>query len=287
MGVDVDGDGTEEHSWSVDPEDEQGAAVVAALGRQMRARREALGMRVGELAAAIRYGEALIYKVEGGKRIAKPEYLDKVDEALKAGGLIRAMAEDLVRVRYPKSVRDLATMEEKAVEIGVYSVHAVHGLLQTPECARAMFEMRQPAYSRAEVERFLAARMARRSIFDRDPAPALSFVQEEATLRRRIGGTMVWRQQLEHLLEVVQLRNLVFQVMPMDCEAHAGMDGGIEMLKFGDGSAVGRSEGAFYGRPVSDAKRFRILELRYGMIRAQALPPRESRAFVEHLLGET
>ncbi|WP_328621013.1 Scr1 family TA system antitoxin-like transcriptional regulator [Streptomyces sp. NBC_00354] len=283
----VDSDGTEEHSWAVDPEDEQGAAVVAALGRQMRARREALGMRVGDLAAAIQYGEALIYKVEGGKRIAKPEYLDKVDDALKAGGLIRAMVEDLVRVRYPKKVRDLAKMEEKAVEIGVYSVHAVHGLLQTPEWARAMFEMRQPAYSRAEVERFLAARMARRSIFDRDPAPALSFVQEEATLRRRIGGTMVWRQQLEHLLEVVQLRNLAFQVMPMDCEVHAGMDGGIEMLKFGDGSAVGRSEGAFYGRPVSDAKRFRILELRYGMIRAQALPPRESRAFVEHLLGET
>ncbi|MFD7840810.1 helix-turn-helix domain-containing protein [Streptomyces sp. NPDC059761] len=283
----VDSDGTEEHSWSVDPEDEQGAAVVAALGRQMRARREAMGLRVADLAATITYGEALIYKVEGGKRIAKPEYLDKLDDALRAGGLVRAMAEDLSRVRYPKKVRDLAQMEEKAVEIGVYSVHAVHGLLQTPEWARAMFEMRQPAYSRAEVERFLAARMARRSIFDRDPAPALSFVQEEATLRRRIGGTMVWRQQLEHLLEVVQLRNLAFQVMPMDCEVHAGMDGGIEMLKFGDGSAVGRSEGAFYGRPVSDAKRFRILELRYGMIRAQALPPRESRAFVEHLLGET
>ncbi|KOU20199.1 DNA-binding protein [Streptomyces sp. WM6372] len=283
----VDSDGTEEHSWSVDPEDEQGAAVVAALGRQMRARREAMGLRVADLAAEITYGEALIYKVEGGKRIAKPEYLDKLDDALRAGGLVRAMAEDLSRVRYPKKVRDLAQMEEKAVEIGVYSVHAVHGLLQTPEWARAMFEMRQPAYSRAEVERFLAARMARRSIFDRDPAPALSFVQEEATLRRRIGGTMVWRQQLEHLLEVVQLRNLAFQVMPMDCEVHAGMDGGIEMLKFGDGSAVGRSEGAFYGRPVSDAKRFRILELRYGMIRAQALPPRESRAFVEHLLGET
>lgn len=167
MGVDVDGDGTDEHSWSVDPEDEQGAAVVAALGRQMRARREALGMRVGDLAAAIQYGEALIYKVEGGKRIAKPEYLDKVDEALEAGGLIRAMREDLGRVRYPKKVRELAKMEALAVEVGAFTIQGLHGLLQTEGYARALFEMRQPAYSRDEVERGVAGRMARMSIFER------------------------------------------------------------------------------------------------------------------------
>ncbi|MEV6727242.1 helix-turn-helix transcriptional regulator [Streptomyces sp. NPDC051364] len=283
----VDSDGTEEHSWAVDPEDEQGAAVVAALGRQMRARREALGMRVGDLAAAIQYGEALIYKVEGGKRIAKPQYLDKVDDALKAGGLIRAMREDLGRVRYPKKIRELAKMEARAIEIAVYRIHGIHGLLQTAEYGRALFEVRQPAYSEQEVERFVAAREARQAMFDRDPAPTLSFVQEEGTLRRRIGGTMVWRRQLEHLLEVLQLRNISFQVMPLDCEVHAGMDGGIEVLKFDDGSAVGRSDGAFNGRPVSDAKRLRILELRFGIIRAQALSPRESRAFIEHLLGDT
>ncbi|MFF1497695.1 helix-turn-helix domain-containing protein [Streptomyces sp. NPDC058304] len=283
----VDSDGTEEHSWAVDPEDEQGAAVVAALGRQMRARREALGMRVGDLAAAIQYGEALIYKVEGGKRIAKPQYLDKVDDALKAGGLIRAMREDLGRVRYPKKIRELAKMEARAIEIAVYRIHGIHGLLQTAEYGRALFEMRQPAYSEQEVERFVAAREARQAMFDRDPAPTLSFVQEEGTLRRRIGGTMVWRRQLERLLEVLQLRNISFQVMPLDCEVHAGMDGGIEVLKFDDGSAVGRSDGAFNGRPVSDAKRLRILELRFGIIRAQALSPRESRAFIEHLLGDT
>lgn len=59
------------------------------------------------------------------------------------------------------------------------------------------------------------------------------------------------------------------------------------MLKFGDGTAVGRSDGAFSGRPVTDPKQLRILELRYGMVRAQALAPRESPAFVEQVLGET
>jgi len=39
------------------------------------------------------------------------------------------------------------------------------------------------------------------------------------------------------------------------------------------------------GRPVSSPKDLRILELRYGVIRAQALTPRESQAFIERTLG--
>ena len=40
-------------------------------------------------------------------------------------------------------------------------------------------------------------------------------------------------------------------------------------------------------RLISDRKEVQILELRYGTIRAQALTPQESLAFIEKLLGET
>ncbi|GGU28383.1 hypothetical protein GCM10010274_13910 [Streptomyces lavendofoliae] len=73
----------------------------------------------------------------------------------------------------------------------------------------------------------------------------------------------------------------------MDREEHAGIAGGIEVLKFADGAAVGRSLAVANGRPVTERKQLHILELRYGIIRAQALTPRESRAFIEQLLGET
>jgi hypothetical protein len=49
------------------------------------------------------------------------------------------------------------------------------------------------------------------------------------------------------------------------------MHGLIEMLRFSDGTGIGRSDGAFNGRPVSSPRDLRVLELRYGMIRAQAL----------------
>ncbi|MEU0848703.1 MULTISPECIES: helix-turn-helix domain-containing protein [Streptomyces] len=282
MAVEVD-----EPGWEVDPDDEWGVAVIATVGRQLKLRREAVGMRAADFGVAVGYGEDLVYKVEGGKRIPRQEYLDRADEVLGAGGLIAATWEDVKKVRYPKKVRELGKLEAKAVEIGIYECNSVHGLLQTPEHARALMEAAQPPYSPDDVERMVAARIARQAVFDRDPAPSIHFVLEEAPLRRPIGGTMVWQRQLERLLEVGRLNPVTLQVMPTATDAHPGVDGKIELLKFPDGTAVGRSDGAFNGRPIADPKDLRILELRYGTIRAQALPPRESLAFVERLLGET
>ncbi|MCQ9181143.1 helix-turn-helix transcriptional regulator [Streptomyces sp. IBSBF 2953] len=280
-------DETDEPGWEVDPDDEWGVAVVATVGRQLKLRREAVGMRVADFAVAVGYGEDMVYKIEGGKRIPRPEYLDRADEILGAGGLLSAMNEDVRKVQYPKKVREIAELEARAVEIQLYDPLSIHGLLQTPEYARALLRMRRPAYPDDVVARGVAARVARKSVFERDPVPELGFILEEWTLRRPLGGRAVLRGQLEHLLKTGELRNVELQVMPMDREEHAGLAGGIEVLKFADGSAVGRSQAVAGGRAVFDLKQLRILELRYGIIRAQALTPRESLAFIEQLLGDT
>ncbi|WP_324794039.1 helix-turn-helix transcriptional regulator [Streptomyces cyaneofuscatus] len=290
----VVGDGTErgdagvdEPGWEVDPDDEPGAAVVAAVGRQIKAWREAARMRAAEFGTAMGYSEDLIYKVEGGRRIPRPEFMDGADGVLGAEGKLAAMKADIAEVRYPKKIRDLAKLEARAVEVEAYHNHNINGLLQTEGHMRALFASWLPAYTLDEMDRMVAARLARQSIFERDPLPTLSFVQEEVTIRRPVGGRMVWRRQLERLLEIGEMRNVAIQVMPTDREEHPGTGGLIEVLKFPDGSAVGRSEGAFGGRPVSDPKQLRIIELRCGTIRAHALNPRESRAFIEKVLGET
>ncbi|GHB44782.1 hypothetical protein GCM10010377_39730 [Streptomyces viridiviolaceus] len=170
----------DEPGWEVDPDDEWGIAVIATVGRQLKLRREAVGMRAAEFGAAVGYGEDLVYKVEGGKRIPRQEYLDRADEVLGAGGLIAATWEDVKKVRYPKKVRELGKLEAKAVEIGLYECHIIAGLLQTPEHARSLIEAAQPPYSADDVERMVAARLARQSVFERDPAPS--------TLRARRGA---------------------------------------------------------------------------------------------------
>lgn len=125
-------------------EDEESAAVLKAVGRQIKAWREASGMRQSELGSAIGYGEEMVSSVERGRRAPKPEFLDTADEVLGAGGKLAAMKEDVERARYPKKVRDLARLEGEAVDLGAYASHHIHGLLQTPEYTRELYAMRRP-----------------------------------------------------------------------------------------------------------------------------------------------
>jgi transcriptional regulator with XRE-family HTH domain len=279
-------DGADAPEWDLHPDDDSGA-VIEAVGRQVKLWREAAGLRQAEFGSAIGYSENLVYKVEAGKRIPQAEFLESADRVLDAGGKLLAMKKDVAEARYPKKVRDLAKLEGDAVEIGAYSNHNVHGLLQTEEHTRALFDMRRPSYSEGEVDRQVAGRLARQVIFERHPLPTLTFVQEEATLRRPIGGKEVHRRQLRRLLEVGQYRHVDIQVMPNDREVHAGMAGELRLLKLSDGSTVGYSEAQLTSRVITQPTEVQILELRYGIIRAQALTPRESLAFIEKVLGDT
>ncbi|MFF2063641.1 helix-turn-helix domain-containing protein [Streptomyces sp. NPDC058200] len=285
-GTDYPVDGADEPDWEPDLEDDSGA-VIAAVGRQIKLWRESAGLGQAEFGTKIGYGENQVYKVEAGKRIPRPEFLDRADEVLGAGGKIAAMKRDVAEARYPGKVRHLAKLEGEAVELGAYGNHNIHGLLQTEEYARALFDVRRPALSADDLDRYVSARLARQVIFTRTPLTTLTFVQEEVTLRRPIGGTMVLRRQLEHLLELGGLRHVEIQVMPTDRDDHAGMGGQVQLLKLRDGSAVGYSEAQLTSRVLSNPKEVQVLELRYGIIRSQALSPRESLVFIERVLGET
>lgn len=53
----------DEPGWEVDPDDEWGVAVVATVGRQLKLRREAVGMRAADFGKAVGYGEDMVYKM--------------------------------------------------------------------------------------------------------------------------------------------------------------------------------------------------------------------------------
>ncbi|MDX3645672.1 helix-turn-helix transcriptional regulator [Streptomyces sp. MB09-02B] len=269
-------------------DDEESAAVLRTVGRIVKTCRERQGLTQAELGTAIGYSEEQVSSVERGRRAPSPTFLEAADQVLDAGGLIVALRKDVQEARYPKKVRDLAKLEAEAVEICAYDNSVVNGLLQTEEYLRAVFGSRRPAFSEEEVEQLVAARLARQKIIDGTQIhPSFSFVHDEAALRRRVGGKMVLRQQLERLLEIGQMRNVEIQVLPLDREDNAGLGGPFHLLRLREGTTVGHNEVQRTSRLISEPSEIQILELRYGVIRAQALPPRESLAFIEKVLGET
>ncbi|MFI0086982.1 helix-turn-helix transcriptional regulator [Streptomyces bobili] len=277
------GDGEEPQS-----DDEESTAVLRTVGKVIKMCRERQGMTQAELGAAIRYSEEQVSSVERGRRAPKPAFLEAADKVLEAGGLIAGLQKDVEEARYPKKVRDLKKLEAEAVEICAYDNSVVNGLLQTEDYLRAVFGTRRPAFSEDEVEELVAARLARQKILHSGRMiPAFSFVHDEASLRRQVGGRMVWRQQLERLLDIGQMRNVEIQVLPFEREDNPGLDGPFHLLRLREGTTVGHCDVQLVSRLISDRREVQTLELRYGTIRAQALTPHESLAVIEKLLGET
>ncbi|MBO3678344.1 helix-turn-helix transcriptional regulator [Streptomyces sp. NEAU-YJ-81] len=268
------------------PDGEDSGAFIKSFGVQVKLLRERAGLTQAELGSRVGYGADQIAAVEQGRRIPKPELIDKADEVLGGGGLLKAMKGEVARARYPAFFRDAARIEAGAVEVHSYDVQVMNGLLQTDDYARAMFTLRRPLLDEETVEQRVAARVARQAIFDARPAPLLSFVVEEAVLQRPFGGKCVLRGQLEQLLLIGQKRHVEIQVMPTAREDNAGIDGPFILMTAKGGEQVAYLEGQGRSTLLTDREHVRTVAARYGIIRAQALTPRESSIFIEKLLGE-
>ncbi|MGW0310518.1 helix-turn-helix domain-containing protein [Streptomyces flavidovirens] len=275
------------------PSEADGTAhLFRAIGKQIRVLRENLAMSQKELATATHCGLDLISAMERGVRTPQPEFLDRADDALKAGGVLRAAIPDVreaqkkARTRHPDWYRNYAKLEAEAVQLLHYGNQVVHGLLQTEEYARAIFTQRRPLLSEETVEKRVADRLSRQQVFEQWPSPTFSFVFEEAVLCRPIGGRAVHEGQLRQLLRFGRLRAVELQVMPTDREEHPNMDTALTLLTTKGEQQVGYTEAQGHPHLFTDAREVRELADRYAMIRAEALTSRESLALIERMLGD-
>ncbi|UXY23048.1 helix-turn-helix domain-containing protein [Streptomyces cynarae] len=265
---------------------ESETGVLRCFGQQLRLLRTSRGLTRAELGAQLGYGEDMIASVELGRRIPRPEFIERADAVLGADGLLAVMKDEVARARYPAFFRDAAKLETEAVELHVYANHAVPGLLQAEEYARAVFEARRPLLDETVISERVAARLARQKVFDRKPLPTISFVIEESVLRRPIGGWGVWRGQLEQICLRGRSRNVEIQIMPTEVSEHAALAGPFTLIETVKGQRIAYVEVQKESRLLHERSSVREHEEQYGILRAQALTPRESLQLVEKLLGE-
>lgn len=275
------------------PAESDGTAhLFRALGKQIKVLRERAGLSQRELGLATHCGEDLVSAVERGVRTPQPDFLERVDQVLDAGGVLVAAAGEVrealarSRTRHPDWFRDFARTEADSLALHEYSNQAVPGLLQTEDYARAVFTRRRPLLNEETVEKRVADRLARQSIFERWPAPTFSFVLEEAVLQRPIGGRSVHMNQLRRLHHVGQMRTVELQVMPTEREEHPSMDGPFTLLTPKGRGEVAYTEVQGHARLITAPDEVRVVNERYGIMRAQALTPRESLTLIEKMLGE-
>lgn len=268
-------------------EPDAGTGILRVFGRQLKRFRVRAGLERPEFGALTGYSVSTIAAYEQGRRVPPPKFIDQADKVLDAAGVLTEMKEEVARAQYPAFFRDAARLEAEAVGLHVYEMYAVPGLLQTEEYARAVFSVRRPLLDEDRIEQGLSARLARQQIYARKPAPLVSFVLEECVLQRPLGGRHVLRGQLEQVLLVGHQRNVEIQVMPVSREDHGALGGPFTLIDTPEGRRIAYAEVQGDSRLYSGQSKVRELEARYGILRAQALTPSESLAYVEKLLGET
>ncbi|MEU9477357.1 helix-turn-helix transcriptional regulator [Streptomyces sp. NPDC048191] len=268
-------------------ESELGSGVPLIFGRLLKRLRTQAGMERAELGSRTGYSAATIASFEQGRRIPSARFIRQADEVLSAQGALVDFVEDMEKAQYPAFFRDAAKLEREAVAWHVYDTLVVNGLLQTEDYARAVFTMRRPPLDDATIEQRVTARLVRQEIFGRKPLPTISFVMQEGVLRMCLGGLAVWRGQLEQILLIGERPNVEIQVMPDAREEHAALSGPFTLIETEKGRRIAYTEVHRYSRLFTDRRTVRELEDQYGLLRAQALSPRESMALVEKLLGES
>ncbi|RAJ49854.1 MULTISPECIES: helix-turn-helix domain-containing protein [unclassified Streptomyces] len=260
--------------------------VFAMVGRQLKLLRERAGLSQPEFGALVGYGPDQISAMERGVRTPRPDFLVKADPILNANGLLIAVipeVEDAMRrgrTRHPEWYRGQTEMEKEAVELHFYADQAMPGLLQTEAHARAVFARGRPFLSEETTEKRVADRLSRQQVFERWPPPIVSYVLEEVVLDRPVGGARVHADQLRRLLTVGDRQNVEIQVMPTEVEEHPNLGGAFNLLVPKGNEQVAYLETQGHPQLIVNRDDVRKIADRYGIMRAMALTPKQSRALI-------
>lgn len=216
------------------------------LGRELRQRRDALGIERKDAARYIGVQPGTLSKIELGKQnigigalralLAWYEIVGEPAEVLLWRGEVAnrrgwwSSYGDIV----PDWFRDYVGLECDAREIQAYESEYVPGLFQTEAYSAAVTRAAWPDAADADVEGKVDLRKTRQKLLDSDEAPVLRMVLNEAVLRRTVGGPTVMREQLERLLELGTRPNVSILVLPFAVGAHPAMLGAFSILRFAD-----------------------------------------------------
>ncbi|MEU1176868.1 helix-turn-helix transcriptional regulator [Streptomyces sp. NPDC005820] len=289
----TDGGGTEsDHDLTggeIDREPDPSDSL-RTFGAVAQALREHAGYSRAEFADLVRFSKHTVESVELGRRMPDLAFVERAEEVLGNTGALRRGSRYVTRGRGDVGLaawfRRWARLEREAVSLCTYECRLVPGLLQSEGYARALFENRLPLLTDEQLEAQVEARRERQRMLYERPTVPFHFIVEEGVFRRRLGGADVLRGQLDHVLERTGCRNVTLQLMPMEAEFHACLDGPVRLLETPKGQGLAYCEGQENGRLISDPKEVRVLHQRYDTLRSQALNPKDSRGLLERLRGE-
>lgn len=267
--------------------DEETVQALRLFGALLKHWRGLLNLTQEDVARLLPCSYDLFASIEQGRRVPHPPFFQRADDVLRAGGAIQAAAAHLTTMaKRAVVVGDLPDMEEQAVCLDFFDAMTVPAVMRTEAYARAVVCGFSPVLDDERLAAVVADDLARGAVLDRRPSVRIGFVIEEGALRRPIGGRTVLRDQLGRIAQIARRGNVSLQVLPLDCEEHAGLSGPIALLETAERHHVAHVEHAGGGQWITSPKDVSVLYQRYGVLRAQAMTTRDSLGLIEKMAAD-
>jgi transcriptional regulator with XRE-family HTH domain len=272
-------------------------ALRLLVGAQLRKLREAAEITREQAGYHIRGSHSKISRMEGGRTGFK---MRDVADLLTLYGIVDGgereplllLAEQANQAGWWAEYRDAVPdwfeeylgLEHDSELIRSYEIRRVPDLLQTEDYARAAMAHIEP---RDHIDQRLAL-LRRRQEHMRASGRRLWAIVDEGALRRQVGGPEVMRAQIDHLIELAELKNITLQVLPFSTEAAVGGVGSVTLLRFPQAELddivyLELLAGALYYGKDAEVAPYRHLLNDLGV---QAPPPRETAAFLRAIRDE-
>lgn len=259
-----------------------GASPLHYFGAELRRLREKAELTLAQLGSIVYLTGSMIGQIETATKTPKEEHIPRFDMAVDADGALVRLWELVKRHRLPGWYQQIAEMERAASQILTFQSQLVHGLLQTEAYARAVLGVMYTEGLDIKVE----ARLDRQRILQRKEPPLLWVVLDEAVLHREIGDKAVMREQLAHLLSFNTSDDVQIQVLPFSAGVHTGLSGSFIQYAFTNQADVAYSEDYEGGNASINPLEVRKRSLRYDLLRASALSPRDSTDLIARIMEE-
>lgn len=178
-------------------------------------------------------------------------------------------------------------LEAEAEWLSTYTLGLIPGLVQTEAYAQQVIMSTLKRFASPHgIDRRVEARMERqRAWLERAEPARLWSILDEAALGRVIGSPEVMKNQYRRIIELADLSNVMFQVMPVTAGAHPGVIGTFTIMGFPnrftpDVVYVENMTSALY---IEDDEEVHTYSLAFEQMQAMALSPEDSLAMLERL----
>lgn len=264
---------------------------LAIVLRRLRDESGYTGDQVGE---ELEWSASKVSRIETGRQRPRVSDVRRLLQLYDVPAVQRDRLVELARdagrkswfERYSDVVSDadmaFYSMEAEAEAIDMWEPQVIPGLLQTEAYARAVIGPWQQALRLAPgwTEAQINTRMARQSLWRREPPPEVSIVMDESVLRRRYGSREVMRAQLDQLAEMCARASLDLRILALDGDRLIS-SGSFVLLKFQLVDDLRMNDLAYedhltQGSYIDDEETTHRYRLIFDELRKSALGPAES-----------